>query len=283
MAELFPVEYNNDSTEDESVCNYDSDTLHYSNIDSHQTLTESDRDIKDGDGNNPKRIELPAKLHGIPERIIEHTAYTLSFNTSTNLCNWVAWELTSSEVNGRYGRTDDFCGDPMVPENHRVDEYAYRESGYDRGHMCPAAENKWSTQAMSESFFMSNMCPQNPTLNRQWWAHLEEAERRWANNEGKIYIVCGPIYNTDRRQKTIGSIVPISVPDGFFKVILSIRKGHEKAIGFYYRNRDNRQPMGDAACTVDSIEALTGMDFFFLLDDDIENKVESEYNLSKWN
>lgn len=227
-------------------------------------------------------VEIPAKLKGTPELIIQHKGYALSFNSETNNPNWVAWVLTPNRTYGTIQRSNDFRGDPDVPASHRVEGYDYKDTGYDRGHMCPAADNKWDLAAMTECFYMSNMCPQMPTLNRSSWKKLEDACRRWSDQEDSIYIVCGPIYD-NYKSKTIGNEVKIAVPTAFFKVVLSLRKGKEKAIGFYYTNSSNKQDIKDAAKSVDEIEKLTGIDFFYKLDDKIENRIESTYNLSKWN
>ena len=215
--------------------------------------------------------------------LVEHTGFALSFDETSNCPRWVAWELTAQEVETKaVVRGNDFRGDPLVPASHRVEASDYRESGYDRGHMCPAGDMKWSSAAMSDCFYMSNICPQVGELNRRWWEHLESACRRWARQEGSVYICCGPIFRSSRRTKTIGVGVRVRVPNGFFKVVLSLRGGAEKAIGFVYSNRDSRQPMSSAVCTVDSVETLTGLDFFPLLPDSLEERVESSASLSAW-
>lgn len=228
-----------------------------------------------------RQLELPERMKGTPERIIKHTGYTLSFNREHNSPNWVAWELTAEETEGTKQRADDFLPDPEVPAPHRVTTDDYKNSGYDRGHMIPAADMKWSAQAMKECFYMSNMCPQNGSLNSGPWSTLEKACRRWAKQEGNIYIICGPVYKT-QRPKTIGRDFRISVPDGFFKAVLSVREGHEKAIAFYYANRAGKQPMSATACSVDEIEELTGINCFVALPDEVENKVEASYSLKAW-
>lgn len=148
--------------------------------------------------------------------------------------------------------------------------------------MCPSADMKWSPVAQSECFFMSNICPQLHSLNAGGWEKLERACRRWAKREGKIYIVCGPIYNAGRKILHIGKQQKIRVPNAFFKVVLSLKKDEEKAIGFYYTNRDGKQNMSDAAKSVDEIEQMTGMDFFPQLNDALERRVEVQYSLSRW-
>lgn len=229
-----------------------------------------------------KKLELPAPLRGVPERIVTHTGYTLSFNREHNNPNWVAWELTAEETDGPARRSNLFLPDPALPAPQRVTGDDYKGTGYDRGHMVPAADMKWSSRAMKECFYMSNMCPQHPALNGGSWATLEEACRRWARQEGRVYIVCGPVYKKERRQKSIGSERRITVPAGFFKCVLSTRAGAEKSIGFYYENRGGKQPMHAAAMSVDEVEELTGMDFFVFLDNRLEARLEASHSLKAW-
>lgn len=235
----------------------------------------------DGRAATGRKIEQPGPMRGVPERIISHTGHTLSFNREHNQPNWVAWELTAAETEGSVPRAADFLPDPQVPEPHRVVTTDYRGSGYDRGHMAPAADMKWSTRAMSECFYMSNICPQDHGLNGGPWATLEKACRRWAVQEGRVYIVCGPVFKAGSR-KSIGNERRVTVPDGFFKVVLSLAEGREKAIGFYYANRAGRQPMEETALSVDSVEKITGIDFFVNLPDRLEARVESRFSLKQW-
>lgn len=226
-------------------------------------------------------ILLPKPLSKGSEIIVKHKAYTLSYNKSRNTPNWVAWTLTANHTDGPVPRASKFLADPMIPRAYRVEYYDYKESGYDRAHMCPAADNKWNAQAMKECFYMSNMCPQDPALNSGSWASLEKACRQWAKTEGKIYIVCGPVYK-NRKHERIGVSHVVEVPDGFFKAVLSLRKGHEKAIAFYYANNSKKQPYRHACTAVDNIEALTGLDLFADLDDKLEARLERRCNINDW-
>ena len=230
---------------------------------------------------NKRLLEMPGKLKGVPERIISHYAYTLSFNREHNQPNWVAWELTERETTGNIQRSNDFLPDPMVPEPHRVTTEDYKRSGYDRGHMAPAADMKWNGKAMTECFYMSNMCPQHGSLNSGPWSTLEKACRRWAQQEGSVYIACGPVFKGNK-QKKIGQNIKITVPDGFFKVVLSMKPGKEKAIGFYYNNSAGKQPMDKTATSVDQIEEMTGIDFFVNIPDKLEERIEATYSLKAW-
>ena len=153
-------------------------------------------------------------------------------------------------------------------------------SRYDRGHMCPAGDNKWDKQAMSESFLFTNICPQNPGLNKYEWNDVEMMCRDWARKYGAIDIVCGPMFDNVGEQKTIGKN-KVWVPTRFFKVVLC-RKGEAKAIGFIYRNEGKKQLMEDAVCSVDEVERLTGIDFFPALDDKTERKIEAKADLKQW-
>ncbi len=228
-----------------------------------------------------KDVLLPAPLKQRPEKILERRTYTVSYNTRLNLPNWVAWELNRERLVERESRTDKFLPDPDLPPAQAVTTDDYKGSGYDRGHMCPAADNRWHWRAMRESFYMTNICPQNHNLNRGDWKELEDACRDWAQRDGSIYIVCGPIlYN--RKHKVIGREHRVTVPEAFFKVVLSLAGGKPKAIGFIYKNTSGNRPLDSYVNTVDQVERITGMDFFPGLPDEVEREVESRYDLSLW-
>ena len=134
---------------------------------------------------------------------------------------------------------------------------------------------KWSEQAMHDCFYMSNMCPQTGALNSGAWNGLEKRCRDWAEKEGRLYIVCGPIYKKGKRRERIGIDHVVHVPDAFFKAVLSLRKGHEKAVAFYFLNDESQQSYNTAAMSVDEIEAITGFDLFAALDDSLESRLET--------
>ena len=231
----------------------------------------------DGDGTagSEKRTayELPATRKG--EMIVSHTGFTISYNKANNTPDWAAWQLTAGHCDGPVERSRKFWADPDIPRPYRVEYYEYKGSGYDRGHMCPAGDMKWSEKAMHDCFYMSNMCPQTSELNSGAWNKLEMKCREWAEQEGALYIVCGPIYKSGNRE-TIGIEHAIRVPDEFFKAVLSLRKGQEKAVAFIFRNDDSSQSYKTAATTVDHVEEITGLDLFHNLDDETEEKVEAE-------
>ena len=227
-----------------------------------------------------KMMEMPAPLKDRPEQIIKRTGFTVSYNKSTKVPNWVAWHLVKSHCYGSNQRNElIFEEDTDVPYPRATDN-DYYNSRYDRGHMCPAGDNKWDKDAIRESFLFTNICPQNHGLNKDSWNDLEKQCRSWAKEYGAIDIVCGPVFYGNTHDKTIGKN-KVCVPDAFFKVVLC-RKRSPKAIGFIYKNRGGYQSMSDCACTVDEIEKITGIDFFPALEDGIENRVEAHARLVDW-
>ena len=235
--------------------------------------------------------EMPAKLADRPEQILKRKGYTTSYNSRTKTPNWVAWHLTKNHTYGSNQRDQEVFAEDESVKAPRATDNDYYNSRYDRGHMCPAGDNKWDRQAMTESFLFTNVCPQNHGLNKYEWNDLEILCRDWARKYGAVDIVCGPLYSSDdHRYKVGGSSVPqqktigrnkVWVPDAFFKVVLC-RQGHPKAIGFVYRNEGKKQPMEEAVCSVDEIETMTGIDFFPALDDTTERRVEANASLSEW-
>ena len=161
-----------------------------------------------------------------------------------------------------------------------ADTRDYTRSGYDRGHMAPAADMKWSETAMKESFLLSNICPQNPGLNRGRWKELEEEIRQWTRRDSALLITCGPIVDSSR--KHIGQH-RVAVPDQFFKVIAAPYTEQPRGIAFLFENDDNQPPLGALTVTIDSIETITGIDFFHHIPDSIETLIESNTSLELWN
>ena len=244
---------------------------------SQNSTTQPSSTVTDAQG-----LELPAPLKNVSETILKRKGYTVSYNSRLNVPNWVAWELNRDKLVERESRSDKFLPDPDLPADKAVTTQDYKGSGWDRGHLCPAGDNKWDREAMIESFYMTNICPQNHNLNRGDWKELEEACRRWAEQEGPIYIACGPIFY-NRQPRTIGSKHKIAVPDAFFKVILCTGSRQPRAIGFIYKNTSGNRPLDSYVNSVDQVERITGIDFFPALPDDVEKKVEAEYDLKQWN
>ena len=224
-------------------------------------------------------IELPTLLAPQSEQVITHEGYTVSYNSQWCIPNWVAYELTAEEVDGDEPRGDDFVPDPLAKGNTATTN-DYKHSGYDRGHMAPAGDMKWSKTAMDESFYLSNICPQNKNLNKGDWKELEELARKWALEYGNIYIACGPIVADNH--KTIGQN-NVAVPESFFKVFLRETNNGWATIGFLFENKAGNKKLNTYIRNIDEIEELTGIDFFPLLPDNVEETIESQTNIYDWN
>jgi endonuclease G len=221
-------------------------------------------------------LEIP-KTH-TNEIITKHFAYSLLYNEKHEQANWVAYELTKEETAKLFSRSNKFIPDPLISTGSAVDA-DYKKSGYDRGHLAPAADMAWSEQSMTESFYFSNMSPQNPNFNRGIWKKLEEQVRDWAFEYGNICIVTGPILNDSLI--SIGEN-KVSVPHYYYKVILDRTEHHTKAIGFIIPNKASGDSLQHFVCSIDEVEKITGIDFFYHLPDALENKLEGEICLSCW-
>ena len=219
------------------------------------------------------RMEIPVMPEEKQGQIIQRTGYTLAYDAKNKTPQWEAWELTDQETRGKEARTNDFQPDPEVIGT-KVVTYDYSGSGYDRGHMAPAGDMKWSKQAMQESFYMTNICPQDHNLNTEDWNDLEMKSREWARRYGKVHIVCGPIYKGIRNEY-IGEH-RVKVPDAFFKVILIDDARKSYALGFLFENKAGERPLKEYLVSVDEIERITGMDFFSVLPDNLEDRLEAE-------
>jgi len=224
-------------------------------------------------------LEVPGRLNDRPEQILKRVAYTASYNSDLRIPNWVAWQLTGAHTEGKNKRAGvKFQEDTDVPLPRAVD-FDYVRSGYDRGHLCPSADNRWDATAQEQSFLLTNVCPQDHNLNVGDWHELENLCRKWAKTYGSIYIVAGPVL-LKGKHKTIGKN-KVTVPEAFFKVVLCM-EGKPKAIGFIYRNESGNRPKSYYVNTIDDVERITGIDFFPALPDNVEKAVEATCNLEEW-
>ena len=223
-------------------------------------------------------IELPQITKA--EQVIRHIGYTTSYNNETLNPNWVAYELTDVELQGKLKGKETFCWDPEVLGRKSRREDYRNEDNWDKGHMAPKADMKWSIQAYEESFYLSNICPQNQQLNAGDWLKTENLARRIAEEYKKIYIVCGPVFK-DRKFGTLGEN-NVWIPDGFFKALLVFSGTTYESIGFYMSNEPQKNKLRTYVTTVDDIEKLISRDLFISLEDKLEDVVEGRVNYSFW-
>lgn len=223
-------------------------------------------------------VTLP---EGTPQQVKEYTSFTLNFNKDNHTANYVAWELLSSETTGSANRNNYNYWVDKDLEGCLSTDFAYSTYSYERGHMCPAADNKWSGAAMKDCMVMANMCPQLRQLNSGLWSTLEEKEREWAKRFGSVWIIAGPLYS-DTDTLYVGG-AKARVASAYFKAFLYNDNNNPKAIAFVFQNGSNPGNLKDYAMSIDQLEEVTGYDFFSALPDDIENVIEATCNFSDWN
>ena len=225
-------------------------------------------------------VKLPVYYTNASEIILQRQGYTVSYNQELRIPNWVFWHLTKERLEGGVKRPANAWHEDIDVPEPRANSDDYRGSGWSRGHMCPAGDNKWDADAMYESFLYTNICPQDAKLNSGDWNELELACRRWAEKFGDIYVVCGPIlYN--QVHKTIGEH-KIVVPEAFFKVILCLR-GNPKGIAFVCKNESGNKKISQYVNTIQQVERLTGICFFPNLSEKVAIKVKTKTDYNEWN
>lgn len=223
-------------------------------------------------------LEIPA--YDNSDQIVKHTAYALQYNEDNEQPDWVAYFLTRNRLNGGISRTDNFREDPQVTTGSaQLSDYSH--TGYDRGHMAPAGDFTWSQDAMSESFFLSNMSPQLHSFNAGIWETLESQVRTWAGaGEDTLFIAAGPILRSGLL--TIGTRKKLTVPEYYFKAILRKSSTGLSAIAFLMKHESSSKPLSAFAITVDSLEKVTNINFFSKLPVSVQNDAESKIDLNKW-
>lgn len=213
------------------------------------------------------------------ETVTQHSAYSLVYNHKHMQAKWVAYNLTYGNTIGGAERSSKFSIDPSISPRTAVTS-DYTKTGYDRGHLAPAGDMKFSAQAMSESFYMSNVSPQLPGFNRGIWKKLEEQFRSWAPSSHPVFVVTGPVL-TDPISSHIGQTCSISVPQRFYKIMLDTASPM-RAIAFVLPNNSSTQPLSSFAMSIDEAERITGIDFFPKLNDPQEAKIEKTLILNQW-
>ena len=213
-----------------------------------------------------------------PDLLLQKKGFTLGYSLQYRQAVWVAYTLTAENLQAKQvRRRDQFRADPEV-KNHPVHPKDYTRSGFDKGHLAPAADMTYSLPSMENSFLMTNISPQIPGCNRGIWKRVENQVRRWAIKEEKLYIITGPIFP---KNLPIMGKTAIPVPEAFYKVILDLTPPM-KMIGFIVPNKTSKCRIASFAASADEVERITGYDFFSELEDELENRLEKEKDIEAW-
>ena len=218
---------------------------------------------------------LPTSTTG---QIVHHESYSLSYNEAHEQAEWVAYELKKEHLSNANFKRPYFEVDPAV-KTGAAHWRNYKKSGFDRGHLCPAGDRKYSQFAHDETFLTSNISPQSHDFNAGIWNTLEQKVRYWASKYNGVFVVTGGIL--EPHLKTIGT-EKVSVPNKFYKVLIDINSGNVKMIAFLMPHENSTKPLYKFVVPVDTVEKLTGIDFFPELDDAIENKLEASSSYKNW-
>lgn len=227
------------------------------------------------------RIPLELPQYAENRKVKHYSSYTVSYNSETLNPNWVAYELTREKSNGNVVTRKGYHFVQDVDFGvKQADYYDFSNSGWDKGHLAPAADMKWDATAMKDCFYFTNCCPQNHDFNSGIWENLENNVRSWARKFGKVYVVTGPIF-TDNTYGKLG-VNEVWIPDMFFKACLAPKGAEYIAIGFVIENGNVSGNLNSFACAVDELEDRIGMNLFFNLDDSIESVAESVVKWGEW-
>lgn len=235
-------------------------------------------------GEIPSGTEIPlcAASHNAADHEIRNfNHYSICYRETYEQAEWSAYSLTSDQLENRVNRTDDFRPDPQITTGSAtLDDY--KKSGYDRGHLTPAADREFTKEAVSETFYMSNMSPQFPAFNREIWQYLEHQVREWAKKFGTVYVVSGPVLEKSAEEYASIGKNKVTVPQYYYKVILARNGESVIGIGFIISNTKHKDAFWDYAVSIDEVEQRTGIDFFSLLEDSTEDEAEKAFNLDLW-
>lgn len=210
--------------------------------------------------------------------VVHHDYYSLSYSENHEQAEWVAYELKKNHLGRNHFNRPYFIQDKAI-QTKSAHWRNYKNSGYDKGHLCPAGDRRFSKEAHDETFLTSNVSPQNHEFNSGVWNRLEQKVRYWAKKYDGVYVVTGGVLTSDL--KDIGE-EEVSVPKYFYKVLLDNTNGDIKMIAFLMPHQDSNRPLYEFVVPVDRIEQLTGIDFFPQLADDMEVELEAAEGYKGW-
>ncbi|WP_034062017.1 DNA/RNA non-specific endonuclease [Lacinutrix jangbogonensis] len=225
--------------------------------------------------NDTNAYFLPTSTTG---QIVHHEGYSLSYSEPHEQAEWVAYELKKAHLSSTHFKRPYFEIDKAV-KTKSAHWRNYKKSGYDRGHLCPAGDRKYSQFAHDETFLTSNISPQKHAFNAGVWNRLEQKTRYWADKYDGVFVVSGGVLKGE--MKTIGS-EKVAVPNQFYKVLIDNNSGETKVLAFLMPHEESKQPLYQYVVSVDTVEKLTGIDFFSELEDEQENRLEASNSYKNW-
>ena len=241
-----------------------------------ESFTSSDKNISESEENNNSVFDfLPTSN---TNKIVKHDYYTLSYNEKYEQAEWVAYQLKSEMITQNHFNRPFFIEDNLVP-THSADWRDYKKSGFDKGHLCPAGDMKFSKKAFDDTFFTSNISPQKHDFNDGVWNRLESKVRYWAQKNNSIYVVTGGVLQENLPE--IGR-ENVAVPNAFYKVLLKNDGGNYKMIAFLVPSQDSDEPLYKFVISTDELEKLTGINFYPALPDSLENVLEKNKDYKDW-
>jgi len=212
------------------------------------------------------------------KQVIKHSYYALSYNEKYEQAEWVSYFLRSENEGIGHFKRPRFINDPKVSTESAASDN-YKKSGYDRGHLCAAADMRFSKSAYDETFFTSNISPQKHNFNDGIWKKLEEKSRYWATKYNGIYVVTGGILKMGL--PAIG-FEKVAIPNYFYKILYCNYQGKNKMVAFLMPSVNSKEPLYKFVVSVDSIEKMTGIDFFPQLNDEVESELERKSDYKAW-
>jgi endonuclease G len=242
------------------------------------TTSQKDNAITTSNKKNETSQEFDFLPSSTTDKIVKHDYFSLSYHEDYEQAEWVAYALKATKINNTTFKRPFFIQDPKVLTSS-ADWHNYKKSGYDKGHLCPAGDMKFSIEAYNDTFFTSNISPQKHSFNSGVWQRLEDKTRYWASRYGTIYVVTAGILNKDL--ETIGQ-EKVAVPKYFYKILFYHAAEKSKMIAFLMPHTKSDAPLYSFVTSVDSIEKLTGIDFFPKLKDDLEKGLEKSGDYKNW-
>lgn len=200
---------------------------------------------------------------------IPYEGFVVDYDSTSRIPSVVYYEIEYDKL-GQFGRST-FGPDKSVKNPSY--EWEYTNTGYDRGHLMPSASSQ-STLMMEDCFYMTNIAPQEPRFNRVLWKSIEVFERN--NSSPKLYVITGTHLGD---WKYLGQ-TKVRVPEYFYKILYN--KECNSMIAFLCSQSDGNKRKEDCIVTVDSLEILTKRDFYYQLEDSLEEVLERTVDVERW-